>query len=152
MAEKRPIKVFYIPKQPRNPSTTQQRSVLHALSNGLPLHSKSPSFATINEMTRSESILGSPFERESSLESGSKISSKDSFLSKASYKEEESSKTRCNKRLCLIIAGLIIAVCLIVVVILLGIYLSNKGTSRMFHSFPSLHLQSMQRLPALEQR
>ena len=132
-AQQRPIRVFYVPKQPPRFSD-QQRSILQSLSSGLPpLTSSSPSFALIDELNHSSSIAYSPFDRESTLESFSKISTQESFLVKSNFKDPDVAKKESRKRLIVLIVALIVAACLIAVVTLLGIYLSNKGKCSGFY-------------------
>jgi len=136
MSGKRPIKAFYIAKEKpkRNISQTSTRHLLSHNSQVLP---SSPSFTFIDELYPHDPIRYSPSgrvsaisnlsQRENSLESSSKLSTRESFLSKNSLKDKESSKNE-NCRRCLPIGvALCIAICLIAAVILLAILLSKKG-------------------------
>lgn len=138
MSGKRPIKAFYVakdkPKRNLSHKSTRRLSPITTTTQVLPT---SPSFAVIDELYPYDPISYSPFgrtsilsnlsHRENSLDSSSKISSKESFLSKSSLKDKEKSKQE-NRRRCLPIAiALLIACCLIAVVILLAITLTKKG-------------------------
>lgn len=136
MPSKRPIQAFYIPKDtPRR--TISQKSTHSVLSTSSPILPISPSFNLVEELypydsfsyptsgrTRNLSNLSYGL---SSLDSSSKLSSRDSYFSKVSFKDEEETKKDNRRRWLPIIIALIIAACLIAVVILLAITLTRKG-------------------------
>jgi len=103
MSIKRPIKAFYIAKEKpkRNASQTSTRHLISQNSQVLPL---STSFTFIDELYPHDPIPYSPFGRvsttsnssqqESSLDSSSKLSTGESFLSKNSLKDKARSKMK----------------------------------------------------------
>jgi hypothetical protein len=138
MFRKRPIEVFYIPKQKPQRNISQNSTRQLVSSNGRVL-STSPSFAYIDELQPPGSAPNSPIgqlsdtpnlsNKERSLVS-SKISSRDSFLSKTSLEDDETKKKANKKRLLILFGALFIAACLIAVVVLLAINLSKSNTFR----------------------
>ena len=143
MPSKRPIQAFYIPKDKpkRTISDRSTRSILSTSSQVLPI---SPSFNFVEELYPYDSFSHPPFGRTrnisnlsygpSSLDSSSKLSSRDSYFSKVSFKNEEQSKKDHRRRWLPIIIALIIAACLIAVVILLAFILTRKGKEIEFES------------------
>jgi hypothetical protein len=136
MSDKRPIKAFYIAKE-KPKRNISQKSTRHLLSHGSQVSPSSPSFTFIDELYPHDSIPYLPFgrvsaisnlsQRENSSDSSSKLSSRESFLSKNSLKDKEKSKKEDRRRCLPIGIALCIALCLIAVVILLAIILSKKG-------------------------
>ena len=132
MSGKRPIKVFYIPKQKPKRSISQ-RSTSQLLSNSSQVLPSFASFSKIDELHPYDSsfeqisTISNLSQRESSSHSSSKLISNDSFLSKTSQKEKEAPEKKNRKKWLPVVVALIIAACLIAVVVLLAVNLSKKG-------------------------
>ena len=122
MAERRPIKIYYKPK--RIPSHGAFEKPPFSPISPLP---STATFTSIQDMNRPASTFSVPIERESTFGSESKISSRNSFLSKTDLKEIRSSEKNDPKRNWMIITALLIAAGLITAVVLLGVYLSSKS-------------------------
>ena len=139
MPSKRPIQAFYVSKEKpkRTISQTSTRSLSSTSSPVLPI---TPSLTFIEELYPYDSFPYSPFaggrtisnlsHGRYSLDSPSKLSSRDSYFSKISLKDVEKlekKKKKKRRRWLPIIIALIIAACLIAVVILLAFILTKKG-------------------------
>ena len=138
MPSKRPIQAFYVPKEKpkRTISQTSTRSLSSTSSPVLPI---TPSLTFIEGLYPYDSFPYSPFaggrtisnlsHGRYSLDSPSKLSSRDSYFSKISLKDVEKleKKKKKRRRWLPIIIALIIAACLIAVVILLAFILTKKG-------------------------
>jgi hypothetical protein len=135
MSSKRPIKAFYVPK--RNVSQNSARQLISNSPQVLPL---SPSFTYIDGIhspysapytpIRRLSVLSDLSQREYSLNSSSKLSVQETFLSKSNLKDTDIPKNKNddkNRKKCLaIIIALFIAACLIAIVILLAVILTKN--------------------------
>lgn len=127
MSSRRPIKAFYVSK--RNNSQNSTRELISPQSIAV---QKIPSFTNIDEfyppIERIPTIT-SLIHREDSLDLRSKISSRQSILSKTGSTDKQSSNKSKRKKWLPIIIALLIALALIGVVILLSVNLSKKLTT-----------------------
>jgi len=104
MPGKRPIEAFYVAKE-KPQRNISQKSTRHLLSNTSQVFPLAPSFTYIDGLSSYDipfgriSFLSSLNQRENSSDSSSKLSSRESFLSKNSLKTKEKSK-KINRRRC----------------------------------------------------